>query len=70
MWRRAREGARVHRSPVDPGQMTAVDIDKDGVEELVVSFSDHGLWYHGETTGWQFLNAVIPEDMKPINFHP
>jgi len=32
--------------------------------------SGYGLWYHGETTGWQFLNAVVPEDMKPISFYP
>jgi hypothetical protein len=54
----------------DPGQMVAADIDKDGVEELVVSFSGYGLYYLDETTGWQFLNAVIPEDMKAINFYP
>jgi hypothetical protein len=50
--------------------MVAVDIDRDGVEELVVSFTDFGLYYRDETSGWQFLNAVVPEDMKPINFYP
>jgi len=55
---------------VDPGQMTAVDIDNDGVEELVFSFSGFGLYYFDETNGWQLLNQVVPEDMKPINFHP
>jgi len=46
------------------------DIDNDGVEELVVSFSGYGLYYFDEIDGWQFLNAVIPDDMKPINFYP
>ena len=50
--------------------MTAIDIDNDGVAELVVSFAGYGLWYYDETIGWQFLNAVVPEDMKPINFYP
>jgi 23S rRNA C2498 (ribose-2'-O)-methylase RlmM len=54
----------------NPGQMVAVDIDKDGMEELVVAFSGYGLYYHDENNGWQFLNAVVPEDMKPINFYP
>jgi len=58
------------RNTADPGQMVAVDIDKDGIEELVVAFSGYGLYYHDETNGWQFLNAVIPEDMKAINFYP
>jgi hypothetical protein len=25
---------------------------------------------NSETNVWQFLNAVIPMDMKPINFYP
>ena len=70
LWVWSREGGWQQRNTVDPGQMTAVDIDNDGVEELVVSFPGYGLWYYHETNGWQFLNAVIPEDMKPINFYP
>ena len=50
--------------------MTAVDIDNNGVEELVVSFPGYGLWYYDETNGWQFLNDVVPDEMKPINFYP
>jgi eight-cysteine-cluster-containing protein len=57
------------RNAVDPGQMAAVDIDKDGVEELVVSFPGYGLWHYDEAIGWQFLNDVVPDDMKPINFY-
>ena len=63
-------GGRQQQNAVDPGQMTVVDIDNDGVEELVVSFSGYGLYYFDEIDGWQFLNAVIPDDMKPINFYP
>jgi len=59
-------GGRQQRNAVVPGQMTVVDIDNDGVEELVVSFSGYGLYYFDEIDGWQFLNAVIPDDMKPI----
>jgi hypothetical protein len=50
--------------------MVAVDIDNDGVEELVVSFSGYGLYYRDETSGWHLINDVVPNDMKPINFYP
>jgi hypothetical protein len=70
LWVWSRAGGWVQRNPVDPGQMVPVDIDKDSVEELVVSFSGFGLYFFDETDGWQLLNAVIPEDMKPINFYP
>ena len=60
----------MQRNTVDPGQMTAVDIDNDGVEEMVVSFSGYGLYYFDETNGWQLLNTVPPAGMKPINFYP
>jgi hypothetical protein len=30
----------------------------------------YGLWYYDETDGWQLLNGVVPEDMKPVNFYP
>jgi hypothetical protein len=55
---------------VNPDKLLAVDIDKDGVEELVVSFSAYGLYYFDEADGWQLLNAVVPVGMRPINFYP
>ena len=71
LWYWTLEGGWGERwNDADLGQMVAVDIDRDGVEELVVSFTDFGLYYRDETSGWQFLNAVVPEDMKPINFYP
>jgi hypothetical protein len=70
LWVWSREGGWQPRNTADPEQMTAVDIDYDGVEELVASFGGYGLYYHDETNGWQFLNAVIQEDIKPINFYP
>jgi hypothetical protein len=70
LWYWDAAGGWVQRNTVDPGQMTVVDIDKDGVAELVVSFSGYGLWYDDETIGWQLLNTVVPDDMKSINFYP
>jgi hypothetical protein len=70
LWYWDASGGWVERNTVDPGQMTVVDIDNDGVEELVVSFSGYGLYYHDETNGWQLLNTVLPVGMKPINFYP
>ena len=60
----------MQRNTVDPAQISAVDIDNDAVEELVVSFSGYGVYYFDETDGWQLLNDVVPDDMKPINFYP
>ena len=70
LWAWSQGGGWVQRNTVDPGQMTVVDIDNDGVEELVVSFSGFGLYYFDETIGWQLLNTVPPVGMKPINFYP
>jgi hypothetical protein len=70
LWYWDASGSWVQRNTVDPGLMTVVDIDKDGVEELVVSFSGFGLYYFDETIGWQLLNTVVPVGMKPINFYP
>jgi hypothetical protein len=58
------------RNTADPSGMVTVDIDTDGVEELVVSFIGYGLYYHDETNGWQFMNGEIPCDVKPMNFYP
>jgi len=70
LWVWSQEGKWQLKNDADPGRMVAVDIDIDGVEELVVSFSGYGLWYYDDTDGWQFLNGEIPDDMKPINFYP
>jgi hypothetical protein len=70
LWVWSQTGGWVQRNTVDPGQMTVVDIDKDSVEELVVSFSGFGLYYYDETNGWQLLNTVLLVGMKPINFYP
>jgi len=70
LWVWSQEDGWQLRNDADPGKMAAVDIDKDGMEELVAAFSGYGLYYYDETDGWQFLNNVVPEDMKPINFYP
>lgn len=70
LWSWSQGGGWQQLNAVDPGQMTVVDIDKDGVEELVVSFSGYGLYYLDETNGWQLLNGAVPAAMKPLNFYP
>ena len=70
LWVWSQGGGWQQRNTADPGQMTTVDIDGDGVEDLVVSFSGFGLYYFDETIGWQLLNDVVPDDMQPINFYP
>jgi hypothetical protein len=70
LWVWSQAGGWRPKNPADPGQMTVVDINNDGVEELVVSFGGYGLYYFEETKGWQLINTVLPEDMKPIKFNP
>jgi hypothetical protein len=70
LWNWSQGGGWKQRNTVEPGQMLSVDINKDGVEELVVSFAGYGLYYYDEAIGWQLLNSVLPEDMKAINFNP
>jgi hypothetical protein len=53
----------VQRTNEDPGQMTAVDIDKDGTEELAATFAGYGLYVYDEASGWWQLNTVIPDDI-------
>jgi hypothetical protein len=49
---------------VDPGLMTAVDIDNDGQDELVVSFVGYGLYtYKPQSKTWLRINTVTPEAM-------
>jgi hypothetical protein len=45
--------------------MTALDLDKDGVEELVVCFEGYGLYTYDETNGWHLLNSIVPHGMVP-----
>jgi hypothetical protein len=43
-----------------------VDLDNDGVEELVTSFAGYSLYKHDRANGWQLLNTVIPDGMVPL----
>jgi len=70
LWTWTLTGGWVQRNDVDPVQMLAADIDNDGTDELVASFSGYGLYSYEETIGWQQLNEVVPEEMKSINFRP
>jgi len=51
---------------VNPGLMTAADIDKDGQDELIVAFSGYGLYTYDQTNGWTPINTVIPEAVIPF----
>jgi len=42
--------------------MTAVDIDNDGQDELVLSFQGYGLYtYEPEGNIWMQITAVLPK---------
>ena len=49
----------------NPGPMTAVDIDDDGEDELVVALSD-GLYTYDQINGWTLINSTIPEAVIPF----
>ena len=70
LWIWTMTGGWLQLNDVDPVHMLSVDIDKDGVEQLVVSFFGYGLYYDDEIIGWQPLKDVVPEEMKSINFRP
>jgi hypothetical protein len=51
---------------VNPALMTAVDIDSDGQDELVVAFPGYGLFTYDKSNGWTRINTVIPEAVIPF----
>jgi parallel beta-helix repeat protein len=67
LWYYDQLGGYKQLSTVPPDQMVAMDIDKDGTEELVATFAGYGLYVYDQTNGWSQLNGVIPEDMIPAN---
>jgi len=58
------------RNDLDPMQMAAVDVDSDGLEELVVCFMGYGLYYHNESSAWIRLNTICSENLIPIDLFP
>jgi hypothetical protein len=50
--------------------MVAVDIDRDGNEELAASFPGFGLYILDETSGWSSLSALTPDGMVDIGTAP
>jgi hypothetical protein len=52
---------------VNPKNMIAADIDRDGEDELVVSFIGWGLYIYDEVSGWTQINTEIPDAMIGVN---
>jgi hypothetical protein len=63
LWVWSQGGGWVQINTVRPDNIMAVDLDKDGTEELVATFAGYGLYVYKQGTGWSMLNAVIPEGM-------
>jgi hypothetical protein len=61
LWHYDQVGGWRQLNTVNPEQMIAVDVDHDGVEEVIASFSGYGLYLYKETNGWMLLNSVIPD---------
>jgi len=47
--------------------MTAVDIDNDQQEELVVDFPGYGLYSYDPIAGWVLLNPAAPNAIAAAN---
>jgi len=67
LWRYDQVRGWTQLDTLNPDQMLAVDMDNDGMEEVVVSFSGYGLYLYKETIGWILLNSVIPEAIIGAN---
>jgi hypothetical protein len=63
LWVWSQGGGWLQVNTVPPDNMMAVDLDKDGAEEMVATFAGYGLHVYKQGSGWSLLNAVIPEGM-------
>jgi hypothetical protein len=70
LWYWAKTGGWVRWNASDPDKLLAVDIDNDGTDELVASFTGYGLFMRDKSGAWPRLNAVIPENMHSTDFVP
>jgi hypothetical protein len=53
---------------VAPDAVLAVDLDNDGREDLLASYSGYGLWsYNPVTQVWTRINTYIPDAFAGIN---
>jgi hypothetical protein len=63
LWMWSQAGGWTQINTVKPGNMTAVDLDNDGAEEVAACFAGYGLYTYDETNGWVQLNTVVPDGM-------
>jgi hypothetical protein len=50
----------------NPERMVAADLDSDGIDELIASFSGSGLRVYKEGNDWFEIGGADPEDMLPF----
>jgi hypothetical protein len=67
LWRYDQVRGWTQLNTVNPDQMLAVDMDNDGMEEVVASFNGYGLYVYKESNGWFQLNSVVPVATIGIN---
>ncbi|NWF73964.1 MAG: hypothetical protein HXY51_13110, partial [Nitrospirae bacterium] len=51
------------RNTARQNETLAVDLDKDGSEELVAPFEGYGLYVYRGAKGWSQINSMVPEAM-------
>jgi len=51
------------RNTASREEMLAVDLDRDGSEELVAPFEGYGLYVYKGANGWSQINSMVPEAM-------
>jgi gluconolactonase len=67
LWHWTQAGGWKQQNTADPGLMTAVDIDKDGVDEIAIAFPGYGLYTYDPPNHWTRINTIIPENMISLN---
>ena len=55
-------------NPLKPEQMLAADLDSDGIDELIASFSGCGLCVYKEGNDWSEIGGAHPEDVIPFGY--
>jgi hypothetical protein len=67
LWIWSESGGWRRINDVEADKMIAADIDGDGEDELIVSFTGYGLYFCDDPGVWTQINTVIPENMIRLN---
>jgi hypothetical protein len=68
LWYWTKTGGWIRWNASDPDKLLAVDINNDGTDELIASFTGYGLYtYNPATQAWVRINTTLPDAGLGIN---